>query len=238
MRARLAALILVCSTAGCVRVPLPPAALAAPAFSVHPVTPAALPSPLGLEVTSGLVQGLIPATWEAAPLPSARFPSQGFVASPRLRDWERGQGTVGGTEAFWVDEGMAQIPSDYFYLVARGPAIGWLATNKACQLQRRKVYLDDRPDFTGLTDSAGDYVTSGSGVCGSAGKLVRWEYVVVAPGYGPIRSVGIPTSGLYVVIAAVSGSGAVKLLRAIIAATRFHDTPISRFVDAARLLKQ
>jgi hypothetical protein len=193
---------------------------------------------LGLEVTSGLVQGLIPATWEAAPLSPARFPRQGFVASPRLRDWERGEGTVGGAEAFWVDEGDAQIPSDYFYLVARGPAIGWLATNKACQLQRQRVYLDDRPDFTGLTTSVGDYVTSGSGVCGSARKLVRWQYVVVAPGYGPVRRVGIPTSGLYVVIAAVSGPGAGKLLRAIIAGTRFHNIPISQIIDAARLAKQ
>lgn len=232
MRARLAALVLVCALAGCVRVPLQRTDIAAATgFSTRP-------SALGLEVRAGLVQGLIPATWEAAPLPSERYPGRGFVASPSLSEWERGAGTVGGAEAFWVDEGDAEISAEYFYLVARGPAIGPLATNKRCQLLQQRVYLDDRPDFTGRSGSPGDYVTSGKGVCGSARNIVRWQFVVVAPGYGPIRQLGIPTSGLYVVIAAASGRHAPKLLRRIIHATRFRDTSISEIIQAARQLKQ
>jgi hypothetical protein len=231
MRARLAASFLVCVLTGCVHVPLQRAALTPPEFSTRP-------SPLGLEVRAGLVQGVIPATWEAEPLPSGRYPRQGFVASPSLRDWERRAGTVGGAEAFWVDEGDAEVSPEYFYLVARGPAIGSLATNKKCQLLQQHVYLDDRPDFTGQSGAAGEYVTSGTGVCGPAGKLVRWQYVVVAPGYGPIRQMGIPTSGLYVVIAAASGRHAPRVLRRIIHATRFHDTSISQIIQAASQLKQ
>jgi hypothetical protein len=34
----------------------------------------------------------------------------------------------------------------------------------------------------------------------------RWAYFVAAPGYGPIRQVGIPTSSLYVVVAVVPDS--------------------------------
>jgi hypothetical protein len=145
---------------------------------------------------------------------------------------------VGGAEAFWMDEGDAEVSAEYFYLVARGPAIGTLATKKGCQLLHQRVYLDDRPDFTGHSGSAGDYVTSGKGVCGSASKIVRWQFVVVAPGYGPIRRLGIPTSGLYVVIAAASGRDAPKVLRRIIHATRFRDTSISEIIRAARQLNQ
>jgi hypothetical protein len=137
-----------------------------------------------------------------------------------------------------VDAGEAEVSPEFFYLVARGPAIGSLATNKECQLLRQRVYLDDRPDFTGRYGSTGDYVTSGTGVCGSASRIVRWQYVVVAPGYGPIRQLGIPTSGLYVVIAAASGRNAPKLLRRIIQATRFRDTSISQILQAASQLKQ
>ncbi len=156
------------------------------------------------------------------------------MASPRIQDWVRGAGTVRGTEAFWIDVGDAEIPTNYYYLVARGPVVGSLITDKSCQLLRRNVYADDRPDLTGETLSAGDYVASATGVCGTRSRLVRWQYVVAAPGFGPVRKVGIPTSGLYVVIAAASGPRWQTLLRQMLASTRFRDTSISQIVDAAR----
>jgi hypothetical protein len=45
---------------------------------------------------------------------------------------------------------------------------------------------------------------------------------------------GIPTSGLYVVIAVVPGKKAGELLKQILEAARFGDTSISRFLEAAR----
>jgi hypothetical protein len=176
----------------------------------------------------------VPDTWQARPLPPTRYAREGFVASPRIADWEQQAGTVGGAEAFWIDTGDLNLPSDYFYLVARGPVVGSLIADKSCRMLKQQVYLDNRPDFTGRTRSDGDYFASASGVCGPASKRVRWEYVVVAPGFGPIRHIGIPTSGLYVVMAAVSGPRAGVLLQELIDSTRFHGTSITQMVDAAR----
>ena len=238
MKARATSLILVCALTGCAHMAPNESQALVPEFSVRPLSPTATASPFSLRVTSGQVQALIPGTWQAEPLPPGRFPREGFMASARLSDWKRGEATVGGAEAFWIDVGSIGIPSDYYYLVARGPALGDLATNTACQLISQDVYLDDRPDFTGDSYSAGDYVASGAGVCGSAAKLVRWEYVVVAPGYGELRQVGIPTSGLYVVIAALSGprTRTQTLLAEMIDGMSFHNTSISQLVDAARHL--
>src|SRR5207249_1115171 len=158
----------------------------------------------------------------------ARYPREGFVASPKIDDWERQAGTVGGAEAFWIDVGDVNLPSDYFYLVARGPVVGSLIANKSCRKTGQKIYVDNRPDFTGRTDSDGDYVASASGVCGRGPGLLRWEYIVVAPGYGPLRQIGIPTSGLYVVMAAVSGPRAGALLQEMMDSTRFSNTSISQ----------
>ena len=105
MRSRVAASVVVAGVtalSACARAPLPPPPVAAgPEFSVHQLPPS--PSPLGVEVHSGQVQGLIPSDWQAEPLPQTRFPQQGFVASPQLADWEGGGGAVRGMEAFWVD---------------------------------------------------------------------------------------------------------------------------------------
>ena len=69
-----------------------------PEFSVRRLPPS--PSPLRLEVQAGEVEGLIPADWDVQPISMARYPQQGFVASPQLSKWERGAGVVRGMEAF------------------------------------------------------------------------------------------------------------------------------------------
>ncbi len=159
-----------------------------------------------VELRAGDIHAVFPYSWEARPLPDARYPQQGFMASPRIADWDEGTGMVRGMEVYWIDIAEVRIPSDFYYLVARGPALGGLGTSKFCQAAKLEVLVDHPPDLTGVDDSPGDYVASGEGTCRNEGRRTRWAYVVAAPGYGPAREIGIPTSGLYVVVAIVAGS--------------------------------
>jgi hypothetical protein len=233
VRVRIAASILIASLPACAS-PSVPQVREMPPFSVQELDPAPTASPeLRLHVQAGYVQALIPHNWEAQPLPSTRYPQEGFVAGPRISEWERAAGTVGGMEAFWVDVAKLRIPSDYYYLVARGPAIGSLASNEACRPAKQQVFVDHPPDFTGRRFSPGDYVASVTGSCRTETGRTQWAYVVAAPGYGPVRQVGIPNSGLYVIMAAMSGPKADLLLREMIESTRFGDSSLSQIVDAA-----
>jgi hypothetical protein len=236
MRSRLAASVLVTAVtalSACSRVGLPTAASAPePEFSVHQLPPS--PSPLGWEVQSGQVQGLIPSGWQAEPLPPARFPQQGFVASPQLEDWEAGAGGIRGMEAFWVDVTSLHISSDYYYVVAKGPALAALVGNKNCHPTDREVLADHPPEFTGLEFSPGDYVVTARGTCRGEGGPTKWAYIVAAPGFGPVRQVGLPSSGLYVVLAVMSGKRAGALLDEMIDGARFANVSITQIVAAAR----
>jgi hypothetical protein len=203
-----------------------------PEFSVHSLPPS--PSPLSLEVQSGAVQGLIPADWEAEPLPEARYPEQGFVASPQLEDWKRSAGVVRGMEAFWVDVTTMHVATDYYYVVARGPAMSSLVSNKACHSTDQEVLANHPPELTGWGFSPGDYVVTARGTCRTDGKPTKWAYIVAAPGFGPVRDVGLPSSGLYVVLAVVSGKQAGALLQQMIDGARFANVSISQIVAAAR----
>jgi hypothetical protein len=176
---------------------------------------------------------MFPDGWQARPLPETIVPQEGFVASPRLDRFERATGVVQGIEAFWVDVGRLQIPSNYYYLAARNEAIAGLTTSQTCRLASREVLVDHPPDLTGVSYSPSDYVATASGSCDVNGRPTRWAYVVAAPGYGPIREVGIPTSGLYVVIAVVAGPNAERMLKEMIQGAIFGDTPISQIVQAA-----
>ena len=233
MRLRIAASILIAATA-CSWAPTPERPGVA-VFTVQQLPPTTAPSSeLRLQVQAGPVQALIPGNWQARPLPKARYPQEGFVASARLADWQQGARAVGGIEVFWVDVGNGRIPSDYYYLAARGPAIGTLTGNKACRPGKPRVFVDHPPDLIGRKFSFGDYVASDAGTCRTKhGRAIRWRYVVAAPGFGPARRVGIPNSGLYVVIAAMSGPRADLLLREMIESTRFGGAPFSQILKAA-----
>jgi hypothetical protein len=231
----LLAALTACTQAPAVRPPASGTSAVGPLseFSIHALPPS--PSPLGLEVRSGQVHGLIPGRWEARPLPTDRFPREGFVASPSLDAWDQGAGTVRGIEAFWVDAAQLQIPSDYYYYVARGPALSSLAANANCHPTSSQVFADNPPELDGAsTLSPGDYVVWARGTCRTEGHPTRWAYVVAAPGFGPSRSVGIPTSGLYVVFAVVGSRAGDQLLDQMIAGATFGDVPISQIVLAAR----
>ncbi len=176
---------------------------------------------------------MFPKSWQARPLPVSSVPQQGFVASPRIDRFERAAGTVQGIEAFWIDVAQLSIPSNYYYLAARNEALSALSTGKSCTAVRRDVVVDRPPDLTGSTFSPGDYVVSASGTCQSSSHPTRWAYVVAAPGFGPVRQVGLPTSGLYVVVAVVSGRHADRLLSEMLDGAEFGGTPISQIVRAA-----
>ncbi len=92
------------------------------------------------------------------------------------------------------------------------------------------------PTFaSGAAGSPGDYMAKGEGTCKVRGRVTRWAYFVAAPGFGPVRQLGIARSGLYVVVAVLrDGQKAERTLQRLIAQTRFGDTPIRDFVQAVR----
>ena len=223
-------LVLAAALTACSRIS-PPEPVAH-AFSIHPLSAGSTPSPLN-EVRAGQVRAVFPQQWEVRPIDSTTLPQEGFVASPRLDRFERAAGVVQGMEAFWIDVGEMQIPSNYYYLAAQNEALSTLMRSKQCELARRQVLLDRPPDLTGAQFSPGDYVAKSTGTCTLHGQPARWVYIVAAPGFGPVRQVGLPTSGLYVVLAVVSGPNADRLLREMIQGAWFGGTPISQIVKAA-----
>lgn len=230
--ARAVALVLIAASTACARLPVAEAP-AVVGLTVHPFSSPATPAPLQ-EIRAGRIRAVVPDTWEARLLPRGRYPWEGFFASPKIRSWQRRPGHVDGLEAFWLDVARVGIPSDFYYLAARGRTLGPLSRNKGCHPSMRRVFVNRPPDMTGRRSSPGDYVASATGTCRSAGKRARWVSVVAAPGFGPARKVGIPTSGLYMMVAVVSGPRSGVLLKEILRSARFGESSIPEIVDAAR----
>jgi hypothetical protein len=201
------------------------------------VTP--LPDPYS-QVTAGPVQVLVPDRWDSAWLGGPSHPHEGLVASPRLDDWRRMDGSVQGVAAVWLDVARGGIPSDYYYLAASGPVLENLTDRAGCESTYHRVVVDHEPGFfPGPRDrvgsSPGDYVARGAGTCPGQGGLTRWAYFVAAPGLGPVRQVGIPNSGLYVVVAVVRDSpDADRQLRNMLLAAQFGDASVQDLLAAAR----
>jgi hypothetical protein len=161
---------------------------------------------------------------------------QGFVASPRPSSWGDVHGGMPGMSVTWIDATRIGVPSDYYYLAAR-PVLSKIAASSRCRIVDRDVYANNAPSFmTGSRRSDGDYVARAEGVCAEAGgAATRWASFVAAPGHGPARQIGIPASGLYVVVAlAPEGPEAASLLDRLLDHTRFGDAAIDDFVRAVR----
>lgn len=188
------------------------------------------------EITAGAVQALVPDGWQARPAGSALDSRAGFFASPRPHAWERMDGSTSGMAATWVDATRVGVPSDYYYLAASGPLMSRLTHSADCRAERPKVFLDHRPAFAqGPADSTGDYMASGKGTCDVRGRPTRWEYFVAAPGFGPARELGIPSSGLYVVVAVMPDSRrAAATLSRMIRSTSFAGASVPDFMSVAR----
>lgn len=187
-------------------------------------------------VSAGPVTAIVPDGWKAVPAGPTGGPRGGFVASPHPNRWLEDRGDVSGMAATWVDATQIGVPSDYYYLAARGPLFSRLLAPEGCRTIASRVFVDNVPSFTSSAPSTGDYVARGSGVCALAGRAVtRWAYFVAAPGFGPARQIGIPNSGLYVVVATAPDSPkAEALLERLLEHTRFNGASIGKFVAATR----
>jgi hypothetical protein len=196
------------------------------------------PSPYS-EVTIGPVQGFVPDGWKTFAAPSDGDVQSGFVATPEPAAWRRMDGSAVGMTATWVDATRVGVPSDFYYLAATGPLLSGLTHSIGCVARSRRIFVNDRPTFeSGPPGSAGDYVASGRGTCHIHGRPTQWAYFVAAPGFGPVREIGIRTSGLYVVVIVLprSRSGAVTM-KQLLEHTRFAGAGISDFVRAARSIR-
>jgi hypothetical protein len=231
------AALVVAALSACSRPTVAPLPLVVPlqeqnVLTVRPLNVPSSPSPL-MEVQVGSLRAAIPEGWRTRLLPD-NVGRQGFEASPRMEDWDRGLPAASGIEAFWVDVEKLQIPSDYLYLAARSVSFHRQAHDQQCAQSRMDVVANHPPDFTGHHDSPSDFVASMRGTCvAKDGSSARWGYVVAAPGFGAARSVGIPSSGLYVVMAEVAGPHAEALLREMLSRARFGDTTMTQLVRAA-----
>jgi hypothetical protein len=176
----------------------------------------------------------VPDEWHAALADPELGIRGGFVASPRIGGWPDVDGTAVGMSATWVDATRIGVPSDFYYLAANGPLLSRLTTSANCR-EHRHVYLDRRPSFDPRRYSPGHFMAEGAGVCRRGAQATRFAYFVAAPGFGPVHEMGIPSSGLYVVVAVVPAErGARNLLQQLIGRTRFGDDRIRDFVAVAR----
>jgi hypothetical protein len=208
---------------------------ATPSLSPRSISLEILQSPRPFdEVAAGPVRALVPDRWKPMLAPHA-VGNEGFFASPRPQGWERLDGSVQGIAATWIDVSRVGVPSDYYYLAANGPVLERLSESPGCRAESRHVIVNHRPAFfTGRADSPGDYVVEAEGVCRTAHGATRWAYFVAAPGYGPVRKVGIPSSGMYVVVAVLRDSrDASATLARLLEAARFGDAGVADFIAAA-----
>jgi hypothetical protein len=200
-----------------------------PPFEIRPTG-----SPF-LEVTAGPVQGLVPERWGVDAYTDG-IAREGFVATPDPELW-RGVGGGSGISASWVDATDVGLASDLFYLAATGPMFGDLDRSVGCEPLREVILVDRAPAFLeGRAGSPGDFVARGEGVCHTEGGApTRWSYFVAAPGYGPTRTLGIPSSGLYVIVAVTRESPrASQRLAHLIRHVRFGGSGIGDFAHALR----
>jgi hypothetical protein len=142
-------------------------------------------------------------------------------------------GGVPGMSATWVDATRVGMPSDFYYVAASGPLLSALTDSRRCSPESHRVFIDRRPDFSPNGPAHGDYVAEGEGTCDVRGISTRWAYFVAAPGYGPVHEVGIPASGLYVVVAVTpEGERAAALLDRLIRHTTFGGSSVGELVEA------
>jgi hypothetical protein len=189
------------------------------------------PSPYS-EVTAGSIHALIPESWR--PFPATEGSREGFFAAPRPERWAGIDGRRQGMAATWVDATRVGVPSDFYYLAATGPLLSGLLGSPTCQAEQSEVFADNRPAaVSGDPASPGDYIARAEGTCRVGHRVNRWAFFVAAPGFGPTRTLGIPRSGLYLVVVVMrDGRRAPTMLDRLISGTRFGDALVGDFVDA------
>lgn len=193
------------------------------------------PSPYR-QVTTGTVTAVLPDAWSPELAGPTDDPRQGLLAGPRPNTWGGHRPPVEGFAAMWIDGTRVGVPSDYYYLAATGTALDVITGSEQCSATQQRVIADHRPAFAaGDPDSPGDYVATGGGTCTVGKRPTRWAYFVAAPGYGPVREVGIPSSGLYLVVAVMPDSPrVVHKLGLLLERTRFGEATVADLIEAAR----
>jgi hypothetical protein len=197
------------------------------------------PSPF-MQVSAGPVSAIIPDEWRPRPAGALDDPRQGIVAGPRPQAWRADRPPLEGLAAMWIDGTEVGVPSDYYYLAATGPALDVLTGSEECRATRRDIVADHLPSFAnGHPDSPGDFVARGRGTCTVKNKPTRWAYFIAAPGFGPVRQVGIPSSGLYLVVAIMPDSPrAPFLLNLLLERTEFNGSSVAEMIEAARRVRE
>jgi hypothetical protein len=187
------------------------------------------------EVSAASVTAVLPDAWHPRLAATGDDPRQGLLAAPRPGAWSGDRPPTEGFAAMWIDATEVGVPSDYYYLAAAGPALDLITRSPECSATRDRVIADHRPEFAaGEPDSPGDYVATGAGTCTVGRQPTRWAYFVAAPGYGPVREIGIPSSGLYVVVAVMPDSpGATRQLGRMLERTRFGEATVDELIAAA-----
>lgn len=185
-------------------------------------------------ISAGRVQALVPNGWEVQLIGSSTTPRIGLKASNSLEEWKATKGRAQGLEAYWVDAAHVGVPTDYYYLAARGPASRRLAAKEDCRSTGRRVLLNERPRFDRRIDSPGNYVAMATGTCRSRKTETRWASFVAAPGFGAVRALGIPQSGLYYVLVVVKdGPRARDRIGRLLQSVSFGGTPVTDFLRVA-----
>jgi hypothetical protein len=208
------------------------------ALSFVPRTPSggdeALPG-MRLVATAG-VETLLPPKWEYRPIPDTGGHRLGIQASEHLLGMIPTDLRQPSLEAYWVDATEVGVPSDYYELAARGPLLDLVDSSPGCRPEGRLEAVSPRHSPGDLDMWPGQYATMVTGTCHTQASDTRWASFVAAPGFGPARELGIPSSGLYVVRASVSnGPDADRRLRTLMSGVSFGGTPVGAFLAAAGL---
>jgi hypothetical protein len=208
-------------------------------FATPPDTTAGLqvihsPSPY-TEVSVGPVHAMIPDEWDAVMAGGPGAVETGLFASPEPEAFARGDGSVAGLSATWVDATIVGVPSDFYYAAA-APMVASLTNSEQCIANTHDVIVNHPPSWmAGEESSPGDFLARGRGTCEVRGMPTRWAYFVAAPGYGIERQIGIPTSGLYVVVAVLPANRkAPRLMHLLLSRTSFGGAGIRDFIVAAK----
>ena len=179
-------------------------------------------------ISSDGVEAFVPPRWEYRPLSGMTVsPQNGIVASGSSRAFDV---RAPGLRAYWVDATQVRVPSDYYSLAARGPLMDRLSSVRHCRTESADVLIGRGHRF----DPMAGYLATTTGRCETERGDTLWAAVVAAPGFGPVRQLGIPQSGLYFVQVSVrDGPGAEDRLGHLIEHVSFGGTPITEFPAAA-----
>ena len=142
------------------------------------------------QVTAGQVKASSPTA--GTPSPSVLGRARGLRRLAGTEAWT-GHGRLAvGISATWVDATRVGVPSTSTTWRPRPPALASSPTSPDCRAIASTCTSTTAPPSTSDRDSAGDYIARGRGDLPVRGMPTRWAYFVAAPGFGPVREVGIP----------------------------------------------